>query len=227
MEVATEVSKIVIDPDGDVIFVLAGTELQVSSKVLSLTSSVFRAMFGPKFLEGQSLSAASPKRVSFPEDDAATMTTLCNILHHQSQNVIKEPDHTTVLKIGILCDKYDCSHALQPWSGTWLGHYQRGLSAETSGLTQLLFPFYVFNDVASFKEVSRIVVYYTKGFLSRPAMTGSLPDAILGKLASGLSLTGFPNLTDTADTLQRKKWEVECQLSSDLTTMLESNLDRL
>lgn len=116
METATEIPKVTIDPDGDVILVLDGAELQVSSKALSLASSVFKAMFGPQFLEGQGLSSVSPKRVSLLDDDAAAMTALCNIFHHQSHNVIKEPDQSTLVKIGIICDKYDCSRALRPWS---------------------------------------------------------------------------------------------------------------
>lgn len=45
-----------IDPSGDVALVLGETSLRVSSKVLSVASPVFRAMFGPYFQEGESLS---------------------------------------------------------------------------------------------------------------------------------------------------------------------------
>jgi len=183
MDTDTETSKVVIDPDGDVVLVLKNdTELQVSSKALSLASTVFKAMFGPHFQEGQDLSASSPKGISLPDDDAAAMTTLCNIVHHQSQNVSKGPDHASLVNLGVLCDKYCCSHALEPWSTTWLCFYQRDVSTETTGMNQLLFPFYVFNDVESFKEISKMVVYHTKGFLGTPAATWSLPDGIIGKV---------------------------------------------
>jgi hypothetical protein len=45
-----------LDPSGDVVLVLGETCLRVSSKVLSVASSVFRVMFGPHFQEGESIS---------------------------------------------------------------------------------------------------------------------------------------------------------------------------
>jgi hypothetical protein len=45
-----------LDPSGDVVLMLGETSLRVSSKVLSVASPVFRAMFGPHFQEGESLS---------------------------------------------------------------------------------------------------------------------------------------------------------------------------
>jgi BTB/POZ domain len=46
----------IIDSSGDVILKLGKSSLKVSSKVLSVASPVFRAMFGPHFQEGESLS---------------------------------------------------------------------------------------------------------------------------------------------------------------------------
>lgn len=190
MDTATEISKLTIDPDGDVVLVLDSTELQVSSKVLSVASSVFKAMFGPHFQEGQDLSATSPKRISLPEDNTAAMSILCNIFHHQSHNVNKGPNPSTLAEIGTLCDKYNCSEALQSWIRTWLGYYQRDMSStelEMVGVTNLLYPFYVFNHPESFKQISIMTVYCAKGFINKPLIGGSLPDGVLGKaISSGL-----------------------------------------
>jgi hypothetical protein len=46
----------VVDKSGDVILTLGDASLLVSSKVLSVASPVFRAMFGPHFQEGNMLS---------------------------------------------------------------------------------------------------------------------------------------------------------------------------
>ena len=60
-----------IDPLGDVIFVVEDkVKLLVSSTVLSVSSRVFGAMFGPRFSEGQNNTSAEPKEVRIPEDDA-------------------------------------------------------------------------------------------------------------------------------------------------------------
>ena len=50
--------KIIIDPAGDVLLAIGEppVSLLVSTKVLSVASDVFRAMFGPRFVEGQDLT---------------------------------------------------------------------------------------------------------------------------------------------------------------------------
>ena len=62
--------NITIDPDGDVVLVLEGAQLQVSFKALSLASKVFKSMFGPYFAEGNAISSSSPCRVPFTDDPA-------------------------------------------------------------------------------------------------------------------------------------------------------------
>ena len=73
----------VIDPEGDVIFICGETELQVSSKVLSLASPVFNALFGPRFAEGQ-LTPSKPIRIDLHDDDAESMRLMCAVLHDES-----------------------------------------------------------------------------------------------------------------------------------------------
>jgi hypothetical protein len=51
----TKSAHIVLDHSGDVILKIGDASLLVSSKVLSVASSVFRAMFGPHFQEGDAL----------------------------------------------------------------------------------------------------------------------------------------------------------------------------
>ena len=46
----------VLDSSGDAILKLGETSIRVSSKVLSVASPVFRAMFRPHFQEGEALS---------------------------------------------------------------------------------------------------------------------------------------------------------------------------
>jgi hypothetical protein len=47
---------IFLDYSGDVVLKLGEISLRVSSKVLSIASPVFRAMFGPHFQEGETVS---------------------------------------------------------------------------------------------------------------------------------------------------------------------------
>ena len=64
-------TKVEIDPDGNVLLLLDGLELKVFSKVLSLASRVFKAMFSSHYAEGNEL-----KEHSF--------CTFCSPTHHQS-----------------------------------------------------------------------------------------------------------------------------------------------
>lgn len=94
----------VIDPDGDVIFICGETELQVSSKVLSLASPVFKALFSPNFAEGQPTSS---KTIHIHlHDDVESLRFLCAILHHKctSANGI---GLERLEKLAVVTDKYD------------------------------------------------------------------------------------------------------------------------
>jgi len=178
MDTNTETSKVVIDPDGDVVLVLHdGTELQVSSKALSLASSVFKAMFGPHLQEGQDLSGTSPKRISLPEDHPAAMTTLCNVLHHQHNSVSKTLMESELVNVAAACDKYDCSEAFSLWSPIWT----LTRSSELKGVAKLLYPSFLLDDAKSFKQLSVLTVLHTEGFIDKPKNTDPMPDGVFGK----------------------------------------------
>jgi hypothetical protein len=76
------------DPVGDLNLKLGsgeGTEyIRVSSKVLTLSSSVFAAMLSPRFSEGRALatlSTGSTTTISLPDDDVEAILWLCEALH--------------------------------------------------------------------------------------------------------------------------------------------------
>ena len=60
------ISKVAVDPDGDLILVLPRAELQVSSKILCLTSTVFKVMLGTNFAEGNTSLFKGTRRVDLP-----------------------------------------------------------------------------------------------------------------------------------------------------------------
>ena len=95
----------VIDPQGDVILICGEIELQVSSKVLSLASPVFQALFGPNFAEGQPTSSKA-SRIQLHDDDAESMRLMCAILHHKcaSANGI---GLERLERLAVVTDKYD------------------------------------------------------------------------------------------------------------------------
>ncbi|OMP82682.1 hypothetical protein BK809_0006992 [Diplodia seriata] len=118
-----------IDPEGDVLFyfeqhgegedtTIRHFALRVCSKVMKLSSPVFRAMLGPHFREGQNLSQATteePTVIPLPDDDFASMKTICETLHYKG--TVPPANWITFAR---LVDKYDTKDAMQFTIEAWL-----------------------------------------------------------------------------------------------------------
>jgi len=116
-----------IGPASD-IKLLVGTgdaiiSLLVSSKVLTLISPIFSAMLGPSFREGKELSRSTlfvPFEKALQEDDPEAMRLLCLLTHSKSDSIPKEMPLSTVLKLVVLCDKYDCMEVMRLLARLWI-----------------------------------------------------------------------------------------------------------
>ncbi|KAF7197549.1 hypothetical protein HII31_01052 [Pseudocercospora fuligena] len=101
-----------VDEDGDVVLIIGPHEkrLKVASATLSKASSVFKALFGPYFREGQAKrTSTKPAEISLPDDDPWAMVWICAQLH-----MVKATDEGSsavyspfILKLALLVDKYD------------------------------------------------------------------------------------------------------------------------
>ncbi|KAL8948269.1 MAG: hypothetical protein Q9222_005528 [Ikaeria aurantiellina] len=158
------------DPDGDVDFVLAPNKesgspstIQVSSKVLSLASPVFRALFQPHFKEGLALSSFKPVQISLPEDNDDAMTWLCHALHHRS-GLNHEPEIDICEQVACLCDKYRCTEALLPWSRTWSRAWRSAINvygSKKSNLLRMMCMAYASDDQEQYWHSTRNVVRFS------------------------------------------------------------------
>ncbi|KAK2016049.1 hypothetical protein LZ32DRAFT_656095 [Colletotrichum eremochloae] len=112
---------------------VANDELRVSSKVLMLSSLVFKAMLGGKFKEAAELSkntgSADPYSIDLPDDDVEAMVILCQILHNVY--VAERPKPVVLSKLAFVSDKYECNQALKycgmVWIRDWLQDYDKNL----------------------------------------------------------------------------------------------------
>ncbi|OCL05089.1 hypothetical protein AOQ84DRAFT_345261, partial [Glonium stellatum] len=150
-------STTVMDKNGDVLFELGKdgntkSRLLVSSKVLSLASPVFAAMFTHGFREGENLSASSPRLIPLLGDDPAALTLLCKILHFRTADIPMTLDVTALANLAILCDKYDCAGCVKPWSMLWLPEWVP--HADEDGFERLLFITYVLDLPDAFSRVT-------------------------------------------------------------------------
>lgn len=116
------------DPHGDVSFLIGDPDnantLRVSSKVLSLASPVFAALFSPKYSEGIALSNSTKvPQIALPDDDPEALTLICHALHHQRITPL-QISFKLLGKATVICDKYDLARVLTPWSGLWMQQWK-------------------------------------------------------------------------------------------------------
>ncbi|MCJ1473765.1 hypothetical protein MMC13_002416 [Lambiella insularis] len=149
-----------IDPSGDVVLVVERIRLRVSSKVLTLASPVWKAMFSSNFVEGTVLSKGSPCIVPLPEDNVDAISMLCNILHYRHQYIAKKPSAASLEQLAVVTDKYDCVDAMSFYSGFHLIRLCDSAKNEyDSG--RLLYPATAFNYAPVFQRVTKALVYDT------------------------------------------------------------------
>jgi hypothetical protein len=136
-----DIPQIDIDPDGDVVLVLADRLLLVSSKVLSVASRTFKTMFSRNFSEHSARSTADPGPIPLPADDGEAMEALCNVLHFRFAHVTKTPTPDFLDNLAIAADKWECVGALAAWTATALERLagRMGLAMTDA---RLLFPAY-------------------------------------------------------------------------------------
>lgn len=191
----------VFDPDGDVILRLqplvpqgnapqgdqpaenrpsAGesdphTRLQVSSKVLSLASPVFKSMLYGPFGEGVALAEASrlqkPYIQDLPEDHPQSLMTLCGILHFHKDYASITPSPENLEKLAVLANKYQCTQTLRYCGKSWLAdsmvrHNSAALGIDD--LCHLLVFAYVVDLEMQFVDVAWTLLYHHRGSLVAP-----------------------------------------------------------
>jgi hypothetical protein len=113
---------IVIIEEGDVLLVCRDADSRgkflVSSVILKHTSSVFKAMLGPHFAEGQTpRSAQHPQEVHCPEDCWAGMQLLCKLLHNTRSFLNGTLPGALAIayfsEAAVLADKYNCTDSIR------------------------------------------------------------------------------------------------------------------
>jgi hypothetical protein len=93
---------------------------QVSSTVMSMASPVWKVMFDPV----SGFRESNPDvLVEFPEDDPDMLLILLRIAHLQFLVVPKSIPFDWLVKITVLCDKYDCVGLVCPYIESWMNPY--------------------------------------------------------------------------------------------------------
>jgi hypothetical protein len=155
-----------ISRNGDVIFVVGPEEvrLRVNSECLRAASNAFDAMFKPEWSEGQNLSKELPTEIPLPEDDADAMRTICCIVHHRNDLVLRRLTTKEILQIAIEVDKYDLKVALMYAILEWLKPQANAEMEETGHLLAASFLFG--NEDAFMTHSLELIFNYSGSYLS-------------------------------------------------------------
>ncbi|MCJ1388417.1 hypothetical protein MMC18_001264 [Xylographa bjoerkii] len=152
-----------IDPKGDVILDLTSQEgktgLLVSSKVLSLVSSVFDTMLNSSFKESlHNQPADKIPIVPLPEDDAEAFTILCKVLHYRMDDFPRVLTPNCLVNIAIIADKYNFVAAITLPSTLWLhsaiANYTFAANCRFANLKKIMLAAYVLDIPDAFSETS-------------------------------------------------------------------------
>ena len=129
MAVSTAPELIILDPDGDAILQVGenpthqsndegsgcALQIRISTKLLAMSSPVFKAMLSGRFAEGQlPFTKENPPSLVLPEDDPDAVLNYCKIIHHAQDAQFPLP-FGALCDLAVLGDKYDCNQALCGW----------------------------------------------------------------------------------------------------------------
>ena len=185
------------DPAGDLMLKLGSgdevTLIRVHSQVLILASPVFAAMLSTAFAEGRSLEDNkglfnSTTTIDLPDDDPTAMSLLCKILHYKedaAQQAFHPPEN--LIRLAVICDKYNMSKALSPWCHVWMEachrEYKYG-QVDTAGISYGLEHHETF-----WKSTQDILRHSTPAVLNIEHIL--LPDPVIGEYSVSI-INGRP-----------------------------------
>ena len=134
--------------------------IRVSSKVMTLVSPVFDTMLNGNFRESQlQISSEEPPVLELPEDDAAAMLLLCQVLHHHT-NAGLHTEMSVIAAMSTVSDKYGCASALHNWYRAQMLR-RGGLSLPSTGardLGLLIQASYNFGDREFFYKSTKLAI---------------------------------------------------------------------
>jgi len=99
---------------------LTPVNMLVSSKHMSLASSVFAAMLKPGLIEGSTLESNGRVEISLPDDEPDMFAILLFIIHGRTRKVPRQVSLDQLTKLSILVDKYQMQEAAGAFAEIWI-----------------------------------------------------------------------------------------------------------
>ncbi|KAE9969891.1 hypothetical protein EG328_006627 [Venturia inaequalis] len=167
MEPKSTPSSVTVDEEGDLVLLVgvkAQTRILVSSKVLTISSKVFKAMLSKSFKEARELAQSVHNNQTYelplPDDDAHTMIVLCKATHHRSWDIPAETITMPLLrKFASHVHKYDCVEAVRTQAvSSWIASFESD-PTQTLGLVVVS---YLLDNAEGFTKFTRTMLMSDK-----------------------------------------------------------------
>ena len=141
-------------------------KLRVSSDTLQNTSTVFKALLGPRFMEGQRLSSIQSLEIDLPDDAGVIMVIICQAIHFRKPFLPENLRPDLVLEIATLSDKYDFGKALHSFSKAWVDKLLQ--NATCLARCKLLAASYLLGLSDYFTYLCHWIILHHKGEIKSP-----------------------------------------------------------
>ena len=143
-----------LDSHGDITLnVINGTDRRsflVSSHVMRLASPVWKAMLTGGFAESRKAV------ISLEEDDPDALLIVLLAAHLQHRQLPKELTFDQIVKLAVICDKYDTATVVRPFLHQWISPYQS--NCLEAGHEQWLSVAWAFGYTENFKDIADCLV---------------------------------------------------------------------
>lgn len=169
---------------------------RVSSTVLSLGSSVFKALLSPHFREGSQLASAPEVEIPLPEDDAGALATVIEVMHMTATTTTPKPSPEELLAIAIVADKYDCLAAVTYATHVWIS--RRSMDVEGADISTLFIAAALLEHDDLFASIGKTLILDSQGEIKKVIVESGIAwHAVFGEWSC--STTSSPS----ADTFDR------------------------
>lgn len=168
-----------LDPDGDLFLILTDQDedhesdntsmddendtirreirVRCSSKHLTLASSSFKAMLSRNFKESAVLRSTGTLNLPLPDDHAAALLILLDIIHGQTNRIPLEIDLSMLTQIAIVVDKYRLQMVVRILSRIWIDRLEAKVPRSwMEDSRRWMFISLVFQRPVVFKSVTRM-----------------------------------------------------------------------
>lgn len=137
--------------------------MRTSSRCLTRSSPVFKAMLKPNFPEGATLLFTGRVEVPLPEDDPVAFALLMDIVHGKN-GVPRHLSLSMLTSLSLLVDKYQLQKVVSKHSNQWIEAIRRDIpQVITPDIFHWLTISWIFSAPEEFNHVTRLLERESNG----------------------------------------------------------------